>query len=131
MTATIHRVEWGEDGRAEVGSIEELDRLLDGLAASVLEKPLMAELIAENGDSLAAGLGRDESVLSWINGDQNPPYYASKGDSGAGGMIVFFYRGDWSEFPRWSAIPVARAREAMRRFFTTGQMPDNVEWTEV
>ena len=125
------RVEWGVDGYAEVESLEALDRLLNYLHTQALEKPFMVELIAARGESLAMGLGRDESVLSWVRGDQNPPYYASKGDATAVGMIVFFYRGAWSEFPRWSAVPLMRAREAMRRFFSTGQMPDNVEWIEV
>jgi hypothetical protein len=131
MMGIAHRIEWGEDGQAEVASVEDLDGVLDELTDQALEKPFMVELISPNGDSLAAGLGLDESVLSWVPGDQNPPYYASKGDGAAEGTVVFHYRGDWSEFPRWSAVPRGEVREAMRHFFATGEMPRNVEWKEV
>lgn len=125
------RVEWGEDGGAWVSSPEELDTLLDKLAREAAAKPFMVELISPQGDSMSVGLGSKKSVLSWVPAGGNPPYYASKGNPGAGGTVVFFYRGSWSEFPGWSAVPVAAARAAMRQFLQTGGRPSTVEWEEV
>jgi hypothetical protein len=125
------RVEWREDGRAEVGSVQELDRLLDDLTQQAKKEPFMAELISPKGDSVAIGLGRDGSVLSWVQAGGDPPYYGSKGNPKASDLVVFFYRGAWSEFPGSFVVPIAEAREAMRLFFESGQMPRNVDWEEV
>ncbi|HEV3163475.1 MAG TPA: Imm1 family immunity protein [Isosphaeraceae bacterium] len=125
------RIEWEENGRADVASVEEVDRLLDDLAEQASERPFIAELISSAGDSLAIGLGREESILSWVQASGDPPYYASKGDPDSQGLVVFFYRGHWSEFPRSFVVAIAAARKAMRLFFETGQRPTNVEWEEV
>lgn len=125
------RVEWDEGAGAWVKSTEELDLLLNDLAEAGIHKPLMVESISAKGDSLSIGVGSQESILSWIPAGGNPPYFASKGNPDAQGTVVFFYRGSWSEFPRWSAIPVATAREAMRQFLETGERPTNVNWEEV
>lgn len=132
MTAKGHwRVEWGKDGASVVDSVAELDELLDTLAEQAHDTPFMAELISPTGDSLALGLGLERSALSWVSANQDPPYFASKGDSKAEGTIVFHYRGDWSEFPCWSTVPTSAARQAMREFFTTNELPSGVAWEEV
>jgi hypothetical protein len=125
------RIEWEENGRAEVASVEELDRLLDDLAEQARKRPFMVELISSAGDSLAIGLGREESILSWVQASGDPPYYASKGDPDSEGLVVFFYRGHWSEFPRSFAVTIAAARKGMRLFFETELRPTSVEWEEV
>jgi Immunity protein Imm1 len=56
--------------------------------------------------------------------------FASKGKADAEGTIVFHYRGDWSEFPRWSAVQAATARQAMRDFLETTQRSSVLEWEE-
>lgn len=70
-------------------------------------------------------------VLSWVQKGGDPPYYGSKADPQADGLVGFFYRGSWSEFLRTFAVPIANEREAMREFFETGQRPRTVEWEEV
>jgi Immunity protein Imm1 len=97
------RLEWGEDGSAAVDSVETLDRLLEELDEQARERPFMAELISPARDSLALGLGREQ----------------------------FQYRGAWSEFPRWSAVPAVTARQAMRDFLQSAQLPSVLEWEEV
>ena len=125
------RVEWNEDSGAWVVSVVELDALLDDLTEAARAMPFMAELTSDAGDSLAIGLGLDESVASWVSAGGAPPYFASGGDPEADGMIVFFYRGHWSEFPRSSAVPTERAREVLRDFFRLGRRPANFRWVEV
>jgi immunity protein Imm1 of predicted polymorphic toxin system len=41
------------------------------------------------------------------------------------------YRGDWSEFPPESGLPVDDAHAALRQFFETEALPDNLTWREV
>jgi Immunity protein Imm1 len=125
------RLEWGENGVSVVDSLKALDQRLDELAAPAKAKPFMAELISPEGNSLALGLGREKSVMSWVSASQDPPYFASKGHVDAEGTIVFYYRGDWSEFPCWSAVPTSTARQAMREFFNTRALPSGVAWEEV
>jgi hypothetical protein len=122
---------WGESETAVVESIDELDHRLAVLTEEAKKRPFMAELIATNGNSLSMGLGREETVLSWVPANNDPPYYASKGNPNAEGTIVFYYSGDWSEFPRWSAVPVPAGWATMREFFQTGERPSTVEWQEV
>jgi hypothetical protein len=125
------RLEWDENGAVFVDSEAALDKRLDELGAEATPEPFMAELISPAGDSLALGLGREQSVMSWVSASQDPPYLASKGNPDAEGTIVFLYRGGWSEFPCWSAVPVSGARQAMRDFFATGRLPSGVAWEEV
>jgi hypothetical protein len=131
LPSGLQRVEWENDGRAEVASVEQLDRLLDDLTEQARPRPFMAVLISGTGDSLAIGLGRKESVLSWVSATGDPPYHGSNGDPSATGLVVFFYGGSWSEFPRSYAVPVADARAAAREFFETGVRPNQVGWEEV
>jgi hypothetical protein len=125
------RIEWGESDGEWVTTIEELDRLLDALVLQAADRPFVVELISPKGDTLSVGLGLKESVLSWVPAGGDPPYFTSEGNLQADGTVVFFYRGDWSEFPRWSAIPVEAAREAVSEFWHTGQRPTSVKWEEV
>jgi len=125
------RLVWGESGTVPVDSIDDLDRRLAELAKEAKSRPFIAELIATNGNCVSMGLGREESVLSWVQASKDPPYYASKGNPKAEGTIVFFYGGDWSDFPRWSTVSATDALAAMREFFETGERPTTVEWEEV
>ena len=122
---------WGESETAELESVGELEQRLAVLTEEAMARPFMAELIAINGNSLSMGLGREETVLSWVAASNDPPYYASKGNPKAEGTIAFYYSGDWSEFPRWSAVPVPAGLATMREFFQTGKRPSTVEWEEV
>jgi Immunity protein Imm1 len=114
-----------------VGSVQELDALLDRLTIEAEnDRPFMVALAREDRSSLSIGLGRDESVASYVSGSWDPPYYISRGDPGRAEPIAFHYSGEMTEFPPWSAIPVEDAREAMRHFFTTGELWPELDWAE-
>jgi Immunity protein Imm1 len=114
-----------------VGSVQELDALLDRLTVEAQnDRPFMVALAREDGSTLSIGLGSDESVASSVSGSWDPPYYISRGDPGRAEPIAFHYSGEMTEFPPWSAIPVEDAREAMRHFFTTGELSPKVDWVE-
>jgi Immunity protein Imm1 len=89
----------------------------------------IVELSSDRG-FLAAGLGQEESVVSYQE-SLDPPTYASRGDESAAGIIVFYYRGHRFEFPRTHTVSVDDALEALRLFLVLGRRPENIEWEEV
>lgn len=76
------------------------------------------------------GLGRDKTVLSFTSSSQDPPYFHSLGPDEDGDDLIFFYYGDWTEFPRRQSVPFAKGREAMRHFFQEGSLLDSIQWEE-
>jgi len=127
------KVRWGEGTEVvTVHSLAELDGVLDRLALQYPEdRAVLAEVVAPNGDSLAIGLGRNESLLSWVQSSGDPPYYNSMGDEAESGAVSFYFGGTWSEFPRSDVVSIEVAREAVRDFFHSGgRLSDKVRWEE-
>lgn len=125
------RLVWGEDGEAAVADVEELDALLDRLTGEAeAGEPFIVELEVDDGATLSMGLGRPLSVVNFVSSSLDPPYFQSVGGDGNDEAPVFYYRGEWSEFAPESAIPTEQARAAMRRFFQTRTLPDNLVWEE-
>jgi hypothetical protein len=123
------RLEW-ETKQTEVRSVRELDQVLDRLTAEAkATRPFVAQLFAADGATLAMGLGRDATIMTYIPANLDPPYFHSVGKQ-RGAALVFHFGGDWSEFPRRQALPVNEAREAMRRFFANPTLPANIDWEE-
>jgi len=124
-------IRWDGDRSAAVRDLAELDATLDRLASDHPgDQAILAEVVAPSEDSLSVGLGREESVLSFVSASGDPPYYTSLGDPAAEGGVSFSFSRAWSEFPRRSLIPSTAAREAVRQFFTTGSRTDAVRWVE-
>lgn len=118
--------------RSKVESVERLDQLLDDLQRQgAASQPLIAELVPPGKGTLAIGLGLDDTVLSYTPASRNPPYLRTAGPNEHGSDLVFFYYGEWTEFPREQAIPLSEAREAIRRFYREGALPSQVKWVEV
>jgi hypothetical protein len=115
-----------------VGSVQELDALLDRLTeeAEAADQPLIVVLGLEDGSTLSIGVGRPYSVLDYVDGSHDPPYFVSRGDTERREPVRFLFSGEMSEFPPWSAIPIDAAREAMRYFFETGQLSPEIDWAE-
>ena len=75
---TMWTIQWNDGCKKKVKSLVELDSLLDRLHRD--EQPVMAVVESPaNGDSLAIGLGRDVSVLNFVPGSGDPPYFTSLG----------------------------------------------------
>lgn len=122
--------------RTPIASLSELDARLDQIAAQAeASEPLIAELVdLRRGGSLGIGLGRAGSVLAFKRSDL-PPYYQSTGGTRASSspndFVVFYYQGQWTEFPARAVVSNESAREAMRIFFGTGERPENILWEDV
>jgi hypothetical protein len=113
-------------------SINDVDRVLDGLHAEFAGRDphLVTVELNETGDSLAIGLGRDRSVLNYVAGSKDPPYFTSVGALQADEPIAFLFGGEWSEFPLRSSVPISVARQAMRHFCATGKLMPVVQWEQ-
>ena len=120
-----------EQNEVAVESVQELDAHLDRLTLEAeSELPFMVALAREDGSTLSIGLGRTESVLSYVSASLDPPYFMSRGDVDQNGPARFVYSGEMTEFPPWSGVPAESAREALRVFFETGELSPEISWEE-
>lgn len=127
----MYRISWNNN-EEHSESPQAVERLLDRLHASCRTTPTLVTVErTDNGDSLSIGLGSDKSVLNYVRGDQNPPYYTSSGGNHRDEAISFLFGGEWSEYPLRNAVPVSAAREAMALFCKTGELSKNIMWEEV
>src|SRR5213592_4585355 len=81
------------------------------------------------GVRMAVGVSETESVATFCESYEEPPYYVSRGREEAGDTVVFFYEGHWTEFDRRAVISPSEALEAMKEFFATARRPTRVAWT--
>ncbi len=75
-------IRWNHQQR-RAASVDDVDRVLDELHAACsadADPELVTVEIDRNGDSLAIGLGRDRSVLNYVSGSKDPPYFTSVGE---------------------------------------------------
>jgi hypothetical protein len=114
----------------EVATVEELDALLDRIAASPehREFPTLVTIArADEQQSVQVLLGRkDLSLLIWYLARDD--IAASKGTIPTSERIVFDYGGTPTNAYDDTVIPVEAARQAVREFFSTGQRPTCIEW---
>jgi len=127
----VFTIGWNQHEQ-QAASIQEVDRVLDELHANfACEDPQLVTVeLNETGDSLAIGLGRDRSVLNYVPGSKNPPYFTSTGEFEMDEPISFRFGGEWSEFPLRNSIPTPIARQAMRHFCSTGKLSSTVQWEQ-
>jgi hypothetical protein len=122
---------WGQSEVA-VHSPQELDALLDRLSAEAeRDLPFMVTLARADDATLSIGLGRPESVASYVGAGGDPPYYISRGDLGRDEPIEFLSGGEMTEFAPESAVPAGAAREALRVFYETGELSPSIVWEEI
>jgi Immunity protein Imm1 len=124
-------LEWNNHA-VPVGSVAELDRLLERLTAEAdAEQPFIVTLGRDDDSSLSIGLGRPESVASYISPGLGPPHFLSRGGGGHDGPVEFVFSGEVTEYPPESAIPAEAAREALRVYFETGELTSELDWEEI
>jgi hypothetical protein len=125
---------WGSatGERADVGSVDEVDRLLDRLERDALgSRPFIVELVLPDVGTMAMGVGFDHTVLSYIPASGDPPYLTSLGANELGDDLDFSCFGEWTEFPARCAVSTSQGRAAMRQFARDGALTDDVMWQEV
>jgi hypothetical protein len=127
----MFKIEWNQQERI-ASSIDDVNRILDELHMNFMsgDPQLVTVELNETGDSLAIGLGRDRSVLNYINGSKDPPYLTSTGGIEVDEPIAFRFGGEWSEFPMKNSIPTSVARQVMGQFCATGNLSSAIQWEE-
>jgi hypothetical protein len=122
---------WGSSDAAVVDSPNAFYDLIRQLDAEVKVRPVMVDIIAGDGRSLALGLGRTQTVLSLTGPQGSPPYYASLGDGNVEGSISFDYHGESTDFQLRHAVPNSVARTAAVQFMSGLGLPKAVRWEEI
>ena len=133
MIGTAVRVHGNVATRAS--TIEELDRLI-AMAAEEAQARGMLNIIfldAPDGNELSIAVGGDETVLGFVHGHRDPPYYATRGGTAdlLPVMTCYVGLGHHTEFARRHVIPYAEGLAAAHEFAVTGSLPRSVEWMTV
>lgn len=117
----------------EVGSIEELDLLLDQLHdACDPARPMIVSIEYPYECRVDIGLGSPESiVMVWPQFHNAPPgeCYMSISGKEVSGTKWFYLQGDGdTELDRKYMIPVNIARQVVRDFILTGKRSEKIKW---
>lgn len=115
----------------EVTDQATLDAVLDRWHEELTDDPRIVGLIAPAGKrSLSIGLGEDETVLDWIDeDDQMAPYLTSLGSKkDDGSQVIFKFSNTFSYFDPSVLLPMDEARAALVEFYETGARPAAVCW---
>lgn len=125
-------ITWSENERRTAATVEQVDRVLDELDVRYRERDpqLVTVEVGASRASLAIGVGRERSVLNFVAGSKDPPYFTSIGHVDVDEPITFRFNGALSEFPMRNSVPYKVAREAMRYFCATGELSSAISWEE-
>ena len=129
----MYIVTWNREPSRKLKSVGAVDDLLDALHERFTKVGAPALVTVERGnggDSLAIGLGRERTVLSFVRSDKDPPYFVSLGGERDGDSLWFDFGGDWSEFPFSQTVPLTSGRKAMREFCETGRLTKDLLWEQ-
>jgi len=103
-----------------VDNLDALNLALERLAADNKSRPIVVDLVRNNGDSLSFGIGADLTALSFTPADGGA-CMASIGDPAvAAGPRQFISGGHWTEVRSKHLIPMTLAVEEIRHWFQHG-----------
>jgi hypothetical protein len=118
-----------------VHSQSDLDRAVSAAVEESKRRGYLGliDLEASGGNTLSIVIGSDETVLSFVHGHGNPPYYASRGATDAIDPVLtcFLHFGHHTEFPRRHVISMAQGINAAREFLGVNELPKAIAWDEV
>ena len=93
----------------------------------VKQDPFFAVLNAPDGTTLAVGLGRTLSVLSYTAPGGWPAQHVVNSNAGAG-RLTFKFLGHFTEIPSEYAVPLDDALDAAADFFLSGKLTEKLAW---
>jgi hypothetical protein len=101
---------------------------LDEVTRAIMQSGEPTMLFMENdvGETLVVGLGRQESVLTFVEPDGTS--FHSLGDPTRSGTIPFWCRSQLDDFLTEMAVPEALAKEAASEFLVNDGRPRGVQW---
>jgi len=125
----MFKVTWGDGEYRSLDTAADVDRFLLELWNALADAPSLVEIEREDtGDALSVGVGRGRSVLDYVSGSKEPPYYTTKGELESPEAITFQYGGQASEFPMSSSVSADAARQVVSEFCSTGALSTAVAW---
>lgn len=92
---------------------------------------LASDIDVEDAPYLSIGVGADDSVLVFEEGDGEGGGYSKGPRAGDRTPVSFAYGTATTEYLAWMLIPKQDAFEAARQFYRTGEQPTNVEWDDI
>ena len=123
------------DEAVHISTSAALDRVIQsaGEEARACDMLNIIFLDAPNGNELGMVVGGAETVLSFVYGHRDPPYYASRGAANNPHPVMTCFVGlaHHTEFPRTYVVPYARGLIAAHEFAETGSLPSSMEWSTV
>jgi hypothetical protein len=124
------RLVWDENYRADVHSVDELNRLLEKLTVQAEhDMPLSVELYSGNKTSMYIVVGSDISPVAHFLASGHPPVSSSCGQySGHDGFFEYNHRGHHTVIHKKFTVPIGEAIKALIYFFQTGRRPENIVW---
>jgi hypothetical protein len=130
LSISIHDAE----PAVRISTAIELERMIHFAAEEARARKMLNIISVEaaNGNNLAFVVGGDDTVLSFIYGHRNPPYYASRGTLASTHPIMTCYVGldHHTEFPRKYVIPFDAGLSAVKEFAGSGMLPQSIEWMD-
>lgn len=113
-----------------INSADQALDLIDELSLSITT-PAMVEFRDDSvGLAFGYAVGRKCTVLTFQY-TSDPPYYISKDDKDQIGIEWFCYGRQYSEYMSYNLIEHASAKEALREFFQTQELPASVRWEKL
>lgn len=117
------KANWGAN-ESSVYSPNDLRLVVESVRSS--GQPTMIFLEAEDGRILVFGVGREESVLTFVEDDGTS--FHSLGDRERKGFLEFLCRDQVDEFMTEMAVPEHAAIAAAEQFLATNERPSRVTW---
>lgn len=130
MKITIHE---NEDAII-AETIEKMDSIIEAATAEARSKQIINVIFfkANNGNEISLAVGGDETVLNFVYGDLEPPYFVSQGTTKEEKPVLTCHvtLEHHTEYPRSWVIPAAEGLNAVHGFFNTGELPKSITWTQ-
>ena len=126
-----HQVQWRDGVPETVGSLAELDTLLDRLADEFREYDRSWISIDGPGGNLMVVLADRMGALSYIYPDGMPPYLVSDNGSSDSDEVDCYFAGRHSPLMAKNLIPIEIVRQAVRVFANNHALSLSVRWSEV
>ena len=125
-------VTW-EGERREFADSDSIDGLLRLIAAAAPERgmPIGVTFKLANGNTMRVALGGNHSLVSWMRGDLEPPYFHAAGtDDSDDDTMLFSIDCEPTELFVRDTVSAIDARRALEYFLSTGERLPDLKWEE-
>jgi hypothetical protein len=131
MTEFVPRMSWDVDNHVNILTKQDLDKTVDQLMEEANGSlPFSVEVSVNELTSLVITLGSEYSHVEFYSANSGPLVVGCRGPWDEDALIAFTHRGEYSEMELRYFVPMQAAREALRRYFESGERPDNIQWND-